>query len=367
MMFRISLVSFLFLFFTGNVLCAQHLAPHFDHREYHELLDLTSLQRDTSLEQSNAKAPGNFRIVYRSPEVGLKNRWDLWINRSRSLGVISIRGTNGTSTSWLENFYAGMISAKGTLQLNDSTTFNYKLADDDKAFVHAGWLLGLAAMAPGMVQQINRYYQEGIHEFIIFGHSQGGAIAFLARSYFQYLDGLPKDIVFKTYCSAAPKPGNLFYAYDYDYITRDGWGIRIVNGRDWVPEVPFSIQTPTDFNTINPFANIKKAFRQQKFPVRVALSYIYGRLNRPVRRASRRFQRVLGKMAYGRVKKVVPEYNRPVFVNSHNYTPAGTPVILYPVKGYDEKFPFDGKNIFVHHSLNAYRWLLEHVYPTSER
>ena len=47
----------------------------------------------------------------------------------------------------------------------------------------------------------------------------------------------------KTYCSAAPKPGNLFYAYDFEHITEGGWAFNVVNSADWVPELPSTTQT----------------------------------------------------------------------------------------------------------------------------
>ncbi|PSL46432.1 lipase (class 3) [Chitinophaga niastensis] len=359
--FRISLICFLFLFLGREKSFAQHLSPHFNPVEYGELLKMGDRLVDTPWTKVRSTAPRDCKLVYRSPETGLVNSWDLWL-REDSVAIIVIRGTNGTNTSWLENFYAGMIPAQGTVKLNDSTSFPYKVAENPRAYVHAGWMIGVAAMAPDIVSKINTYYRQGIHEFIIFGHSQGGAIAFLLRSYLQYAEGIPKNIIFKTYNSAAPKPGNLYYAYDYDYITRDGWGLRVVNARDWVPETPFSLQTSHDFNTVNPFTDIKGALKKQKWPVRGALNYVYGRLDRPSKRAARRMQRILGKIAYKRVQKILPEYQRPDFVNSHNYTPAGTPVILYPVAGYDEKFAFDGKNIFIHHMFEPYRWLLEQIY-----
>lgn len=361
MIYRLSLVCFLFLFFGRNVAVAQHLQPHFNASEYAELLKMADRMVDTPWTKVKSNPPRDCEMVYRAAISGLENRWDLW-KRKDGVGIIVIRGTVGTSTSWLENFYAGMIPAKGTIKLNDSTIIPYKVAEDPKAYVHAGWMLAVAAMGPDMIRKINEYYQQGIHEFIIFGHSQGGAISFLMRSYFAYADGLPKDVVFKTYASAAPKPGNLNYAYDYDYITRDGWGLRVVNARDWVPETPFSLQTTRDFTAVNPFSNIKASMKDQKWAIRWVLNYMYGRLDRPAKRASRRMQRILGKFAYTRVKKILPEYQRPDFVTSHNYTPAGTPVILYPVQGYDEKFPFDGKNIFRHHMLDPYRWELEQIY-----
>ena len=94
------------------------------------------------------------------------------------------------------------------MKLNDSSEFQYKLAEEKDAYVHVGWLTGLAALMPTMKEQIMKYYQQGVKQFIIMGHSQGGAIAFLARSYFYYAEDMPHDIVWKTYCSAAPKPGN---------------------------------------------------------------------------------------------------------------------------------------------------------------
>ncbi|SEW38552.1 lipase family protein [Chitinophaga arvensicola] len=359
--FRISLFCCLFLFWGSNQCGAQHLLPEFNPSEYSELLKLAERMGDTPWTKVKSNPPRDMELVYRGAVAGLENRWDLW-KRKDNVGIIVIRGTNGTATSWLENFYAGMIPAQGTVKLNDSTSVPYKVAEDPRAYVHAGWMLAVAAMGPEIIRTINEYYQQGIHEYIIFGHSQGGAICFLLRSWLAYETALPKDIVFKTYASAAPKPGNLYYAYDFDFISRGGWGLRVVNARDWVPETPFSLQTSRDFNTLSPFTNIKGAFKEQKWPLRGALKYIYGRLDRPSKRASRRMQRILGNLAYKRVKKILPEYKRPDFVTSHNYTPAGTPVILYPVKGYDQLFPSTSKNVFLHHMLEPYRWELEQIY-----
>ncbi|MFY0254653.1 lipase family protein [Chitinophaga sp. 30R24] len=354
-------MCFLIFFFGRNNSHAQHLSPNFNPQEYSELLKLAERLADTPWTKVKSKLPISYSLIYRSKETGLQNRWDLW-QRQDSVGIIVIRGTNGTATSWLENFYAGMIPAYGVVHLNDSTIVPYKVAADTLAYVHAGWMLGVAAIGPEIIRKIKEYYRQGIHEYIIFGHSQGGAISLLLRSYLAYTPELPKDLVFKTYASAAPKPGNTNYAYDFDYLNRGGWAMRIVNTRDWVPETPFSLQTSKDFPSINPFAHVKGTLKHQKWPVRTALGYMYSRLNRPPRIAARRMQKILGKVAYKRVKKILPEYQRPSFAPSHNYTPAGTPVVLYPVKGYDEKFIFDGKNIFLHHSLEAYRWELEQIY-----
>lgn len=346
---------------------AQVLQPGFNPNEYEQLLRISAYQADTPWNRIMVPRPRNCELIYRSPVVGLKNRWDLWL-WDQQTAVISICGTVPRPESWLENFYAGMISARGELRLNDTTLFHYKLAADSNAYVHAGWTLGLAAIAPDIVPRIKELYHKGIRSFIIMGHSQGGAIAFLLRSYLHYLDDpdFPKDIVIKTYCSAAPKPGNLNYAYDFDFITRDGWAFRVVNTRDWVPQTPLSVQRASDFPEVNPFSDVKKQTRKQALLARLVINHLYGRLDGSTRRASRRMQRVLGKLAYKRVRKVMPGYVMPEFVNSHNYMPAGTPVVLAPAPGYDEKFPFDGKNIFVHHMFGPYVFLLKQHYQVEE-
>jgi hypothetical protein len=59
--------------------------------------------------------------------------------------------------------------------------------------------------------------------------------------HYQTTGKIPKDIRFKTYCSAAPKPGNLYFSYDYEADNQIGWSFTVVNGADWVPELPVSI------------------------------------------------------------------------------------------------------------------------------
>lgn len=346
---------------------AQELRPGFNPTEYEQLLRISAYQVDTPWTNVMVPRPRNCKLMYRSPVTGMMNRWDLWLWNEQT-AIISIRGTVGKPESWLENFYAGMIPARGDLRLNDSTSFHYKLAADSNAYVHAGWTLGLASMAPDIVSKIKWLHDKGVDAFIIMGHSQGGAIAFLLRSYLQYLDDpdFPKDIVIKTYCSAAPKPGNLNYAYDFDFITRDGWAFRVVNTRDWVPETPFSVQRTTDFPAVSPFMDVKKRTRKQALLARLVVNHLYGRLDRSTKKASRRMQRILGKLAYKRVRRVVPGYVMPDFAESHSYMPAGTPVILAPAPGYDEQFPFDGKNIFVHHHFGPYVYLLKQHYKVEE-
>ncbi|RAI98681.1 lipase (class 3) [Chitinophaga skermanii] len=347
-----------FLILIPHLAPAQQLQPGFDPKEYLSLLEIPERTDSTG----NFKEAKGFTLKYVSPEVGLYNRWALW-ERADGVDIIRVRGTIPRNESWLANFYAGMIPAHGTLQINDSTKFEYKLtADQNKAFVHTGWTISLAHLAPTIEQQILAEYAKGKREFIIMGHSQGGAITFLLRSYLYYNPRIPKDIIFKTYSSAAPKPGNLFFAYDYDFITRGGWGLRVVNSEDWVPETPFSLQTLKDFNHISAFMNVKKILHEQDFFARLAGSYVYNKMDRTTKRSERRFRKYLGNYVYKMVKKTLPELKQPNYVRSHNYQLAGTPIILLADSAYHEKFKFDGKNVFMHHMFEPYIYLVEKYY-----
>jgi len=253
--------------FLWSTLSSQDLQPGFDGKEYTDMLAINFQRFDSMMVNPAIPVSSDYHTVYRSPELGLKNRWNMWYRNDNKLAVISLRGTVAELPSWLENYYAAMVPATGSLQLNDSTVFNYQLAADEKAHVHVGWLTGLAHLAPSITEQIKLAYQRGIHEFIIIGHSQGGALATLTRSYLFYLSQkgtLPTDIRFKTYCSAAPKTGNLYYAYDFDFITRNGWAFTVVNAADWVPETLFSVQTLTDFNPVNPFTNVAGVIKKHE-------------------------------------------------------------------------------------------------------
>jgi Lipase (class 3) len=324
------LTGFCFVLITV-IAHAQSLQPVFNGKEYTDMLQIAFQRYDSAVINPKIPVPDNYYVVYRSPETGLKNRWNMWYSRDNKTAVIAIRGTVSAPPSWLENFYAAMIPATGSLQLNDSTLFNYRLAADSKAQVHVGWTIGLGFMAPTMLQQIRLAYEKGIHEFIIAGHSQGGAIAFLARSWLFYLSEqgeLPKDITWKTYCSAAPKPGNLYYGYDFDFITRGGWAYTVVNAADWVPETPFSIQRIDDFNAVNPFIHVKDILKKQKLLVRWYMGAKYNKMNRTTRKAQENFEKTLGGFVYKLVKKTLPQLKEPVYMPGNNCQRTGSPIIL---------------------------------------
>ncbi len=358
-----------YLFILILIVCSTaakaQLKPGFDADEYMELLRISRQQFDSTLKGDFTPKPERFRMIYRSAEGPLKNRFELWIDKNKT-AVISIRGTVESNLSWVENLYAAMVPATGSLRINDSTTFNYHLADNPQAAVHAGWLLGLADLSGIITQKIKQTYRErGIKNFIVAGHSQGAAIAFLLRSHLADLQNqqlIPADIVFKTYCSAPPKPGNIYYSYAYDFLTRGGWGISVTNAADWVPEVPFSVQTIHDFNPVNPFPVVDSVIGAQSFFVRLYARHVYNQLKNPGIKAQRKYEKYLGHTVYKLIKKELPQFKEPAYAHSNLYVRTGTPIILMPDSAYRVKFPDDPKNLFTHHLFWPYYYLTQTQY-----
>lgn len=352
--------TFLTLITLANLLVGSALAqtnrlkPGFDKAEYIEMLKVAGGFMDTV----TIGDPATCRRVYRSPIVGLDNKWDLW-QRNDGVGIISLRGTTLNAVSWLENFYAAMVPATGQLQLGSNETFAYTLAQNPRAAVHAGWVIGMAYLAKDIMPKLDSAVKAGTHEFILTGDSQGGALAFLMTSYLNSQRGnrLPADLRLKTYSIAGPKPGNLYYAYEYEAMTQGGWGFNVVNSADWVPEIPMSIQTTDDFNPTNPFVGVPNAIRSQKFFKRVALNYAFGKLDKPTRKAQKSYQRFLGKYMEKIVKKNLPDYRSPTYYQSNHYVRTGQTIVLLADDSYYQQFPNDPKKLFRHHLLNAYLFL----------
>lgn len=334
------------------------LQPGFDKQEYLQTIYMSARIIDSENYYKDIPEP-NYTRLYHSPVMGLDNMWDLWED-TRNVSVISIRGTTEKPESWLANFYAAMVPAKGKIKINETETFNYHLAENSKAAIHVGWLLSTAFLSKDMIPKIKQQYEKGCRNIIITGHSQGGAIAYLITAHFYHLQKtgqLPADIRFKTYCSAGPKPGNLYFAYDYEALTQNGWAYNVVNAADWVPEVPMSIQTLNDFNVVNPFANAKMIIKKQKFPARMVMKSIYRKLDKPTRKAQKNYQKYLGNMASKIVKQNLKGAEKPEFYKSNHYVRTGNIIVLTPDEDYYKVFPNDQEKFFGHHFHQPYLYL----------
>lgn len=331
------------------------LQTGFDPDEYLCMLGIIARQNDTVWDQIKIPLCEGYSLLYRSPEYPLKNQFDLWLGPNHT-AVLHIHATKDDNLSWAENYYAAMCPASGQWNYSSNQTFNYKLSENPRAAVHAGWLAALAYMHSDIIHQVDALREQHCNNIIITGHSQGGAIAYLCTSWLRYLqiDGaIAPTVRFKTYCSAAPKPGNLYYAYDYEILTQQGWAYNVVNPLDWVPETPFSLQTTNDFNKLSPFYNARSIIKKQGFAARLVLKPMFNSMNRPLTRTTKRFHKYMGKKMYRQIEKSTG-LQQPDYDISMNYARAGNYIVLQPDSLYMSKYGADTRHMFVHHLLRPY-------------
>jgi hypothetical protein len=333
----------------------------FDAAEYADALWLAFYGFSDSLKDQPLATlrKGVYERKFRSQEVGLFNQGEIYL-RSDSVIVLSLRGTVNKPESWLENFYAGMVPGAGSIQLSEDNMFDYKFAERKDAMVHAGWTVGTGFLVKEYLPVLESLLARGLRNVIVTGHSQGGALSFLNTSFiYYYCKEKYPGLKLKTYASAAPKPGNLYYAYDFEHITGIGFGYRIVNTEDWVPESPISVQGLSDLNSVNPFEGAPAAIKKQKWPDRVVMKHVFNKMRKGSDKAARRYQKYLGEGVDKLVKKSLPGFTPPVYGKGCNYTTAGAPVILSPKADYHKQFVADGRNVFVHHMYAPYIFLVK--------
>ncbi len=354
---------FFILLMSANFIHAQHLNPGFDAKEYLDLLSLLA-QKNESKTADTIAIPPSYKLAYQSKEIGFDNQWSLWKNDKNQV-AITIRGSVQSSVSWLSNTYEAMIPAFGNLSLSKDLQFPYQLSADPNAAVHAGWMISAAFLLPDITSQIDSCYKQGIRDFYIAGHSQGGPISFFITSELRHLQTIGKlaaNIQFKTYASASPKPGNLFYAYEFEKSTQDGWAFSVVNPLDWVPEMPFSIQTTQDFNPLNPFPLIQGLIAQQGLAKKLVLRHFYNQIDKPSKKSQRKMEKLLGKNVFKLIQKKLPELQEPQYFPSNNYVRTGAIRVLIPDEGYYKLFPQDSEKSFTNHDYRAYLYLAQQLY-----
>ncbi len=337
---------------------AQQLRPGFDIDEFSEVFSM-SVKYFYPKETGMLAEPSEFKLAYTSDSMGLDNKWQLWIAEGKAASI-SIRGTSGRPESWLENFYAAMVPAKGSLKLGPDFTFDYTLANNPRAAVHVGWLIATAYLSRDILPKIDSCYQQGIKNFYINGHSQGGAISYLMTAHLYHLQAagrLPADIRFKTYASAAPKPGNPYFAYDYNLLTQDGWGYNVINPLDWVPETFLSVQKADDFNEINVLNHLEGTIKGMPVLKRALAGNIYRKLKKPSARAQKRYQKYFGRLTSKFIRRYLPDYQPGTYYTSSNYVLAGNIYVLEVPASYQDHFNTKDE-LMLHHKPEAYHYLL---------
>ena len=300
----------------------------------------------------------SYQLLYESSLYKMENKWQLW-KKGEDAVVINMRGTTRKSISWLENFYAVMIPAEGDMLLPDSQKVHYKYAEDPRASVHVGWSMGVSFLISDILEHIKEVNEKGIYNIYITGHSQGGALAHLLRSAFEYLPDslLSKKNKFKVYTFASPKPGNRFFAYDYArYTSLENPSYTIINSSDWVPQVPFSIQSPDNMTKPNPFASLENNDFKIPFIKRLIVKRMYNSMKNPVGKSQRRFEKKLGKKMKKQISKKVGDFETPNYVDDFAFFPVGVQVILKPWKTQSEDAIM---NIFWQHLPAHYYYLIK--------
>jgi len=300
----------------------------------------------------------SYQLLCESSLYKMDNKWQLW-KKGEDAVVINMRGTTRKSISWLENLYAVMIPAEGDLLLPDSQKVHYKYAEDPRASVHVGWTMGVSFLISDILEHIKEMNEKGIYNIYITGHSQGGALAHLLRSAFEYLPDslLSKKNKFKVYAFASPKPGNRFFAYDYaSYTSLENPSYTIINNSDWVPQVSFSIQSPDNMVEPNPFLSLENNDFDIPFAKRIVVKRMYNSMKNPVKKSQRRFKKKLGKMMKKQISKKVGDFETPNYVDDFAYFPVGVQVILKPWETQSEDAIM---NVFWQHLPAHYYYLIK--------
>lgn len=351
----------------ATLLNAQTLKAGFEPVEALEALRVSARFGDSAY-LAEVGESSDYRLVYRSESMGLDNMWELMSN-DRGTMMLNVRGSTKSPESWLANFYAVMTPARGSIQFSDRPPFHYELAQNEGAAVHSGWLVSLAYLQADILSVLDSVYNLGVRDLILTGHSQGGAIIYLLSAHLSHLqraEGRYGGMRIKTYCTAAPKPGNLYFAYDFEARMRGGWAFNVVNAADWVPEAPVSIQKLDDFNPGSPFPLIPDMIREQKFPVNLVLKHAYKRMDKPTQRAANRYSNYLGNHIGKRVQGVLPELVLPEESPEFAYVRTGHSVVLMPDEAYYLRFPHSDTAIFRHHFHQPYVHLLMKTYDLVE-
>ncbi len=337
------------------------LKPGFDKEEYAECLRMASHMDSIRVDsQYLSSKPQRFTRTYASAERGFDNEWELWEDRGSGLTAILLRATVSTNISWTANFNAGMVRAQGTCHIGKDV--HYDLCPDSTALTHAGWTACLAYMQEDILHKIDSCYATGKRDFLIAGHSQGGALSFLATAMLrraQQKGRIASDIRFKTYCSAAPKPGDYVFAMHYEHMTRGGWSFNIINADDWVPETPLSVQRVSDFRPTNPFTQIEELMSGASLSTRIKIRFLMRKLTKPTNRAVKNLTKYLGKTVGEMLKSQRVEFDTPIYENVANFVRTGQTIVLMPTEKYYIRHPHKATDAFEHHQYNAYEELID--------
>jgi len=295
-------------------------------------------------------------VVRPTTTVGLDNYWQLWGNTAvAGEYAIVVRGTIMSAKSILDDVLLPLIAAQGTMtmqvrhpdkQTTKRKSIRYVFSRNPFAAVHFGFAFGALALLfqdarNGIWPQMQQLAGPGTR-FYVTGHSQGGAIATLLRSFLEHqpVGGLGPES-YKTYLFAPPKPGNDQYGFDFDRLTSfPGRAFRVTNTEDWAPQMPLTLQWPPDVSKPNPLSSAL-----------VASAIDVPSVAKAVRATSASLKR------RARLKMIEAEARSSGvrFLLSLNYDHCGSPV---PLVGKHGNNPCNKRDMLWQHHLGMYAHLL---------
>ena len=287
--------------------------------------------------------------------------WSWWQDREGRIWLC-FPGSAPSSGSWLMNIYAGMIPAKGSIMV-EGRAFAYQLSTQPDARIHAGWSAGLFQFLLSESEFMDSLYQAGRRTWVVSGHSQGGAIAFLMAAYLHQLQDQGhqfQELEWKVYTSGAPKPGNFWFSRDaLAHIPQDRLFAMAINA-DWVPLMPVGLQQLTSFPQNSPVYQWKTLARQMpKWKQRLGLRYVVRNMTKPLNRTSRRYYHWLAETPQRKLMEKWNGLTLPDPIADFDYHSFGTQVVLMPDDAFFSQFPMKDNNWFAYHSLKAYSWFFK--------
>lgn len=268
--------------------------------------------------------PEGYTLIHTSTPRGMDNLFQVF--RKGAMGVIEVRGSTADPLSWMENIHAAMLPARGTVEI-DGRPFEYHFADDTAAAVHAGYTLGVAFIADEVVEQLRSLDRQGVHDIVITGHSQGGALAHLLRAHLEHLPTgrVPARLRFRTYAFANPMVGNAAFAKGYgEAFCSTGTSFSIINPEDPVPGMPLAYHDHRIFSsgTLNGMVSGQDGYDVRSVARSALFRMFRGTLTDLAQYTSTSVEK--------RIAKPVGEVRLPPYREEMNYAPMPERVLLEP-------------------------------------
>ncbi|MBV6404478.1 MAG: hypothetical protein IT228_13795 [Flavobacteriales bacterium] len=268
--------------------------------------------------------PEGYERLHTSEPRGMDNLFQVF--RKGAMGVIEVRGSTADPLSWMENVHAAMLPAIGTVVV-DGRPFDYHFADDTAAAVHAGYTLGVAFIADEVEEQLRALDREGVHDIVLTGHSQGGALVQLLRAYLEHrpVDRVPARVRFRTYAFANPMVGNAAFVREYERAyCSSGTSFSIINPEDPVPGMPLAFHDHRIFSaaTVNGMVSGQDGYDMRS----LARSALF----RMFRGTVTDLAQYISASVEKRIAKPVGEVRLPPYREEMNYTPMPGRVALEP-------------------------------------